>query len=55
MLSDFFALDGTPLAAAGDSAADYLRELRSLLPQLSPDQRQQLLESVKQMARARKV
>jgi len=56
-LSDFFALDGTPVLSdgAGDSAGNYLRELRSLLPQLSAEQRQQLLESVKQMARTRKV
>ena len=56
-LSDFFALDGAPLSSdgAGGPAASYLRELRSLLPQLSPDQRQQLLETVKQMARTRKV
>ena len=56
-LSDFFAFDGTPLGSdgAGDSAGMYLRELKSLLPQLSPDQRQQLLETVKQMARAHKV
>jgi transcriptional regulator with XRE-family HTH domain len=56
-LSDFFALDGTPLTPSGpaDPAATYVRELRSLLPQLSPEQRQQLLETVKQMARTRKV
>ena len=56
-LSDFFALDGAlvGLDGAGDSAGNYLRELKLLLPQLSPDQRQQLLETVKQMARARKV
>ena len=56
-LSDFFALDGGGPSSdgAGDSAALYLRELKSLLPQLSPDQRQQLLETVKQMARAKKV
>jgi len=56
-LSDFFALDGTLLSSdgAGDSTAGYLRELKSLLPQLSLDQRQQLLETVKQMARTRKV
>jgi len=55
-LSDFFAMDGAPLAAqAGDPAATYIRELKSLLPQLSPEQRQQLLETVKQMARTRKV
>jgi hypothetical protein len=56
-LSDFFALDGTLLSSdgAGDPSAGYLLELKSLLPQLSPDQRQQLLETVKQMARTRKV
>ena len=55
-LSDFFAIDGAGSSdGAGDSAALYLRELRTLLPQLSPDQRQQLLETVKQMARSKKV
>jgi len=54
-LSDFFLLDGTVVSAAGtgDAAGEYLRELRSLLPQLTPEQRQQLLETVKQMARKR--
>ena len=56
-LADFFALDGAALSSdgGGDSAGDYLRELKSLLPRLSPEQRQQLLESVKQMARTRKI
>jgi transcriptional regulator with XRE-family HTH domain len=56
-LSDFFALDGLPLSPAGpaDPASNYVLELKNLLPQLSPEQRQQLLETVKQMARTRKV
>jgi transcriptional regulator with XRE-family HTH domain len=56
-LSDFFAMDGTPLGVPGaaDPTATYIRELKALLPQLSPEQRQQLLETVKQMARPRKV
>jgi transcriptional regulator with XRE-family HTH domain len=56
-LSDFFALNGMALSPGGpaDSAGNYVQELRSLLPQLSPEQRQQLLETVKQMARTRKV
>ena len=51
-LSDFFSADGKTGAATGTGeGGEYLRELRSLLPQLSPEQRSQLLESVKQMAR----
>ena len=52
-LSDFFSVDGGAVAATGtgDSGGEYLRELRGLLPQLTPEQRQQLLETVKQMAR----
>ena len=52
-LSDFFSSDGKSGAAigAGDAGGEYVRELRSLLPQLTPEQRQQLLETVKQMAR----
>ena len=54
-LSDFFAMDGTHASSDGDSAAEYLRELKGLLPQLSQEQRQQLLESVKKMVQARKL
>ena len=42
-LSDFFSPD-----------SEYLRELKNLLPQLSDEQRQLLLDLVKQLARARK-
>jgi transcriptional regulator with XRE-family HTH domain len=52
-LSDFFSVDGKagPAAGTGDASGEYIRELRTLLPQLSPEQRSQLLETVKQMAR----
>ena len=51
-LADFFPSEGsppTPVEAGGPP--DYLEELRSYLPQLSPEQRQELLEMVKEMAR----
>ena len=55
-LSDFFSPDGVQLSAvgSGDSGSDYLRELKNLLPQLTAEQRQQLLDMVKQMARPRR-
>ena len=55
-LSDFFPADEAHGAKgeSGDGAADYLRELKSFLPQLSAEQRQQVLEMVRQMTRARK-
>ena len=55
-LSDFFSPEGAPplSSGSGDSGGEYLRELKNLLPQLSAEQRQQLLDTVKQMARTRK-
>ena len=55
-LSDFFSPDGAQPSAvgSGDSGSDYLRELKNLLPQLTADQRRQLLDMVKQMARPRR-
>lgn len=52
-LADFFSFDGKAISVTGtgEAGGEYLRELRSLLPQLTAEQRQQLLESVKQMAR----
>ena len=50
-LADFFAPEGvTPAPAEADGPPDYLEELKSYLPQLSPDQRQELLQMVKKMA-----
>ena len=52
-LADFFAADGeAPLAApaAADGSSEYLVELKNYLPQLSSQQRQELLEMVKDMA-----
>ena len=53
-LSDFFAGEagGVPDGVVADPAAAYLQELRGYLPLLSPQQRQQLLEMVKEMARS---
>jgi len=53
-LADFFAAEGegatasTPLPS--DTASQYLGELKNYLPQLSTQQRQELLEMVKEMA-----
>ena len=53
-LSDFFAADGGGAASVVpvDAASEYLQELRSYLPQLSPQQRQELLDMVKEMAQS---
>ena len=55
-LADFSTPEGGPLPhpGAGDGTPDSLKELKSYLPKLSAEQRQQVLEMVKQMARARK-
>ena len=51
-LADFFSPEGSPSAPVeADGPRDYLEELKSYLPQLSPEQRQELLEMVKKMAR----
>lgn len=56
-LADFFSHgDGTalpappPVGSAG-TASDYLQELKHYLPHLSPQQRQELLTMIKEMAR----
>ncbi|HWP85863.1 MAG TPA: helix-turn-helix transcriptional regulator [Terriglobia bacterium] len=54
-LADFFAAEGETSAAVsapGDAASQYLGELKNYLPQLSAQQRQELLEMVKEMAHA---
>ncbi len=51
-LADFFPSEGaTPAPVEAEGPPAYLEELRSYLPQLSPEQRQELLEMVKEMAR----
>jgi transcriptional regulator with XRE-family HTH domain len=53
-LADFFSGDGDGAVAASaggaDGSSEYLVELRNYLPQLSPQQRQELLDMVKDMA-----
>ena len=53
-LADFFAAEGEGASASaplpGDTASQYLGELKNYLPQLSTQQRQELLEMVKEMA-----
>lgn len=54
-LADFFVGEAgasAPPAVPGDSASEYLVELKSYLPHLSSQQRQELLEMVKEMAQA---
>ena len=55
-LADFFAAEGEGASAAApipsDTASQYLGELKNYLPQLSTQQRQELLEMVKEMAQA---
>ena len=52
-LADFFADEVGAIAPAvvpSDGSSEYLVELRNYLPQLSSQQRQELLEMVKEMA-----
>ena len=55
-LADFFAAEGEGASATApipsDTASQYLGELKNYLPQLSTQQRQELLEMVKEMAHA---
>jgi transcriptional regulator with XRE-family HTH domain len=55
-LADFFAAEGegasATLPVGNDNASEYLVELRNYLPQLSTEQRQELLHMVKEMAQA---
>ena len=53
-LADFFPQDGSAVGPAGppNAPSEYLQRLRSYIPQLSPEQRIELLEMVKAMARA---
>ncbi len=59
-LADFFSPDGKPsaeslavaAAQANDPASQHLAELKTLLPQLTTQQRDQLLDMVKDMAAA---
>ena len=51
-LADFFVVEGgaVPAVVPSDGSSEYLVELRNYLPQLSSQQRQELLEMVKEMA-----
>ena len=53
-LADFFAAEGASVTAplSHDPASEYLGELKNYLPQLSTQQRQELLEMVKEMAQS---
>ena len=52
-LADFFPSEGgRPPSTRAESASDYLQELKNYLPQLSSEQRRELLEMVKEMARS---
>ena len=55
-LADFFAAEGEGAVASAsvssDAATQYLGELKNYLPQLSTEQRQELLAMVKEMAQS---
>jgi transcriptional regulator with XRE-family HTH domain len=55
-LADFFAAEGEGAVAtasiSGDTATQYLGELKNYLPQLSTEQRQKLLAMVKEMTQS---
>lgn len=53
-LADFFPNNDPPSADSGSAPPDYLQELKSYIPQLSADQRRELLEMVKGMAQTTK-
>ncbi len=49
-LADFFPHEDKGLSRMGETPSDYLQELKSYIPQLSQEQRRELLEMVKEMA-----
>ncbi len=53
-LADFFSPDGgiVPEPQLSEAATEYLGELKSYLPNLSAEQKQELLDMVKEMATA---
>jgi len=53
-LEDFFPNDGLSAASLSSVSSDYLQEIKQYMPQLTRDQRQELLEMVKRMARTSK-
>jgi transcriptional regulator with XRE-family HTH domain len=53
-LADFFPRDDGQPSAPGNPSSDYLQELKNYIPRLSPEQRVELLEMVRTMARVPK-
>jgi len=53
-LADFFPSDGVAPLGGASSPSDYLLELKHYIPQLSADQRRELLQMVKDMAQTTK-
>lgn len=53
-LADFFAQEDGSTAPAGKASSDYLQELKGYIPRLSPEQRVEVLEMIKTMARGAK-
>ena len=53
-LADFFPGDDPPSPSPGVAPSAYLQELKNYIPQLSAEQRQELLEMVKEMAQTTK-
>jgi transcriptional regulator with XRE-family HTH domain len=52
-LADFFPHEDS-VNAAGKPSTDYLQELKNYLPRLSPEQRVEVLEMIKAMAKGAK-
>ena len=53
-LADFFPPEGGQPSSPGENASVHLLELKNYMPQLSPEQRRELLDMVKEMARSAK-
>jgi transcriptional regulator with XRE-family HTH domain len=53
-LADFFPGDDPPSPVPGVAPSDYLQELKNYIPQLSAEQRQELLSMVREMAQTTK-
>jgi len=51
-LADFFPREGETAGTVADGTGEYLKELKTYLPQLTSEQRQELLEMVKEMTRS---
>ena len=53
-LADFFPHEDGAAIPSGNASTDYLQELKNYIPRLSPEQRVEVLEMIKAMARGAK-